>query len=85
MQPQWPLREARNRLGHLVAQAQHSGPQSITVRGEERAVLLSVHEYRRLTRPSVPLSVFFRQSPLVEVDLEVERGTDTGCQVDGDS
>lgn len=74
----WPLQEAKNRLSYLVEQANSTGPQTITVRGHARAVLLSAEEYERLTRPAESLVEFFRHSPLVGVDLDLERDRDPG-------
>jgi prevent-host-death family protein len=77
----WPLQEAKNRLSYLVEQANSTGPQTITVRGHARAVLLSAEEYERLTRPPQSLIDFFQQSPLVGVDLDLERDRDPGRDV----
>lgn len=77
----WPLRDAKNRLGRLLDEAKEAA-QLITVRGREVAVVVSVDEYRRLTRPEGNLVDFLRASPLVGVDLEVERDTDLGRPID---
>lgn len=77
----WPLQEAKNRLSYLVEQANSAGPQTITVRGRARAVLLSAEEYERLTRPAQSLVEFFRQSPLYGVELDIERDPDPGRDV----
>lgn len=69
----WPLREARNKLGQVVDEALRSGPQIITRRGKEAAVVLSFEEYRRLLVSRKKLSDFFRESPLAEVELDLER------------
>ena len=82
MKNQWPLQEAKNRLSHVVEQAVVAGPQTITVRGQEKAVVVSAEEYKRLIKPSVPLTEFFRQSPLYGVNLDLERSGDTGRDID---
>ena len=82
MNAQWPLQDAKNRLSQVVEQACTSGPQTITVRGRARAVVLSVEEYRRLTQRSTSLTEFFRRSPLYGLDLESERTSDTGRDID---
>ena len=43
----WALHDAKARLSELV-RATGKEPQSITLRGEEAAVLISAAEYRRL-------------------------------------
>ncbi len=82
MKNRWPLQEAKNRLSHVVEQAVVSGPQTITVRGQEKVVVVAVEEYKRLTTPSVSLTEFFRQSPLYGMDLELGRSGDTGRDID---
>ena len=70
---QWQLQEAKNKLSEVVEEAQRGGPQVITRRGEEVAVLLSYDEYTRLRRPKQDLAAFFRTSPFVDAALDLER------------
>ncbi len=69
----WQLQEAKNKLSEVVENALSRGPQIITRRGVEVAVVLSYEEYSRLRRPQSDLAEFFRSSPLVEADIEIER------------
>jgi antitoxin Phd len=78
----WPLHDAKNRLSQLVDQARKQGPQHITQRGKETAVVLSIEDFRRLAQPGGTLVDFLRQSPLVDIDLDVTRSTETGRDVD---
>jgi prevent-host-death family protein len=52
---QWQLQEAKNRFSEVVQRAKREGPQTITLRGERAAVILSSADYDRLTqgRPSL--------------------------------
>lgn len=43
----WQLQEAKNRLSEVVRRARDEGPQVITLRGEEVAVLVDAETYRR--------------------------------------
>jgi len=45
-------------------------PQTITIRGKETAVILSVEEYKKLVRPKQTLFEFIQNSPLRGVSLE---------------
>lgn len=45
----WPVREAKARFSELLNACEREGPQVVTRRGEETAVLLPVEEWRRLT------------------------------------
>lgn len=66
----WRLETAKARLSELVREARHNGPQTITVRGTEAAVLMSAEDYRRLTGPGGGSWVErFRKGFTGEVDL----------------
>jgi prevent-host-death family protein len=75
MSATWQLQQAKNRLSEVVRKAQTEGPQTITVRGEETAVVISIDEYRK-THPKPKeetLYEFFRRSPLWGAeDIEIE-------------
>jgi len=43
----WPVQDAKARFSEML-RASEEGPQHITHRGEEKAVLVSAEEYRRL-------------------------------------
>jgi prevent-host-death family protein len=77
----WQLQEAKNRLSRVVEQALEEGPQTITLRGKPAAVVLSVKDFEKLTRPSQSLSEFFRRSPLQGVDLDLKRSKDLDRKV----
>ena len=57
---QWQIQEAKNRLSHLVKKAADDVSQIISVRGKPAAVVLSVEEYQRLTKPKTRLTDFFK-------------------------
>jgi prevent-host-death family protein len=69
----WQLQEAKNRLSELVNKALAEGPQTVTRHGEEIVVVISKAEYNRLRKSQTSLLEFFRQSPLVGVELDLER------------
>jgi prevent-host-death family protein len=74
----WQLQDAKARLSELVKAAQAHGPQEITVRGEPAAVVLSRADYERLRRGKPRFLDFMRRSPLVGVDLLIERDKSPG-------
>ncbi len=90
----WQLQEAKNRLSHVVDEAVENGPQVITRRGVETAVVVGIEEYKKLTggknssgkrskksaaKGKGTLLEFFRNSPLCGVELDLERSKDTGA------
>ncbi len=69
----WQLPEAENQFGEVVDEAISHGPQLITKRGVEAAILLSYAEYCKLVLRQQKLSAFFHESPLAEVALDLRR------------
>ncbi len=51
----WPLQDAKNRFSEVVQRARRQGPQTVTLRGERAAIVLSASDYDALTanRPSL--------------------------------
>lgn len=83
MKRTWPLQDAKNRFSEVVEQALKTGPQTVTRRGKEAVVVLSVRDYRKMRRPDSDLVSFLRRSPLYGIGLELERSEDdTGREVD---
>jgi prevent-host-death family protein len=75
MESVWQLQEAKNKLSEVIDAALEHGPQIITRRGVETAIVLSYEEYRKLLVNQKKLSEFFRESPLVGVELDLTRDT----------
>jgi prevent-host-death family protein len=50
----WAVQDAKARFSELLEACMHDGPQMVTKRGEERAVLIPVAEWRRLTESKRP-------------------------------
>ena len=73
MVKKWQLYEAKNKFSELVAKTLAQGPQFVTRRGEEVVVILSKEEYGRLQKSQSSLVDFFQNSPLAEVELDLER------------
>lgn len=69
----WQLQDAKNRFSELVNKALKEGPQIITRRSEEVVVILSKGEYEKLKQAQTGLLEFFRRSPLVGVELDLDR------------
>ncbi|MEI7639006.1 MAG: type II toxin-antitoxin system Phd/YefM family antitoxin [Syntrophus sp. (in: bacteria)] len=77
----WQLQEAKSRLSQVVDHALRQGPQTITLRGKPAVVVVSFEEFRNLTRPGISLREFFRQSPLFDTELDLERSKDVSREV----
>jgi prevent-host-death family protein len=62
----WQLHEAKSRLSELIREAEKSGPQIITHRGFEQAVVLSMPDYRALTLGQMNLKDYLLGGPKVD-------------------
>jgi prevent-host-death family protein len=69
----WQLQQAKSHLSELVKNASSGVPQEITLRGKPAVVVLSSQLYEKLKQPKQKLVSFLRQSPLVNIDLELHR------------
>jgi antitoxin Phd len=77
----WQLQDAKNRLSEVVDQAASSGPQIITRRGVDAAVVVSAADWARMARKRTPLIEILRRAPRVPGGLEVTRARDTGRNI----
>lgn len=69
----WQLQEAKNKFSRVIENAICQGPQIITRRGVEVAIVLSYEEYQQMLASRGSLSAFFRNSPLAGSDLNLDR------------
>lgn len=76
----WQVQEAKTRLSELIEEAHSKGPQIITRHGAERAVILSIEEYRALTACKPDLKSYLLGGPKVD-SFEIERDRDTGREI----
>lgn len=76
----WQVQEAKTRLSEVIEEAQHKGPQVITRHGTERAVVLSISDYRALTAHRPDFKEYLLGGPKVD-NFEIERDKDTGREI----
>ena|SRR5258708_3192031 len=75
----WQIQSAKARFSEVFRRARTEGPQRITRQGKEGVVMLAEEQCEQLLGKSHQpknLVQFFRQSPLVGVDLDLERDRD---------
>jgi prevent-host-death family protein len=75
----WQVQSAKARFSEVFRRARTEGPQRITRQGKDGVVMVAEEHYDRLVGKShQPRSLvqFFRQSPLVGVELDLERSRD---------
>jgi len=66
----WQLQEAKAMLSEVV-KASVLKPQTITVRGKETAVILSIEKYKNLSGSKQSLYEFIQTSPLRDLEIEL--------------
>ena len=81
----WQIQNAKARFSEVFRRARTEGPQRITRQGKEGVVMIAEEQYQRLVGKShQPKNIvqFFRESPLVGLDLDLERDRDPGREID---
>lgn len=77
----WQLQEAKAQLSELVRLCATEGPQVLTVRGKEEAILISKKDYDAIVGKKEKFIDFMKNSPLQGVELQLERGKSKGRKV----
>jgi antitoxin Phd len=76
----WQIQQAKTRLSELLDEASTKGPQIITRHGVERAVILSIAEYRALSAHKPDLRAWLLGGPKVD-EFVTPRDQDTGRDI----
>ena len=78
---EWQLQEAKGNFSQLIKQAASGDAQIVTVHGKPTAVVVSVKDYARLTRPRSKLSSALLRPDLAAEDLDISRSRDSGRNI----
>ncbi len=73
----WQVQDAKTRLSEVIERARAEGPQTITRHGAERAVVLSIEDYRALAAHKPDFKAYLLGGPKVD-EFTIERGRDVG-------
>ena len=65
----WPLQDAKNWFSEVVQRARREGPQTITLRGDRAALVLSAADYDALVRDRPSLVDDLLSGPAWDRDL----------------
>ena len=87
MPSKWQMQDAKAKFAEVVRRAQSEGPQVVTHRGADTAVVLSIEEYRRLKGERPSFLEHILNGPKLDdefVDLINERSRDMGRDIDFD-
>ncbi len=80
----WQLQTAKARFSELFRRARTEGPQIVTRQGKEQVVVLPAEQFDRLikrVRQPKSLVKLFAESPLTEVNLDLNRDLDSGREI----
>ena len=77
----WQVQEAKTRLSEVIERARTEGPQTITRHGAERAIVLSIEDYRALVAHKPDFKAHLLGGPKVD-DFSIDRDRDTGRSID---
>ena len=77
----WQVQDAKTRLSEVIELARTEGPQTITRHGAERAVVLSIEDYRALAALKPDFKAHLLGGPKFD-DFSVKRDHDTGRPVE---
>jgi len=77
----WQVQEAKTRLSEVIERARTEGPQTITRHGAERAIVLSIEDYRALAANRPDFKAHLLGGPKVD-DFSLDRDRDTGRDID---
>jgi antitoxin Phd len=72
----WQVQTAKARFSEVFRRARLEGPQRITRQGRDGVVMVAEEEYDLLvgrSRQPASLVDFFRKSPLMGIDLDIDR------------
>jgi prevent-host-death family protein len=77
----WQVQDAKTRFSEVIERARTEGPQTITRHGRERAVVLSVEDYRALAAHRPDFRAYLLGGPKVD-DFSIRRDRDTGRKIE---
>lgn len=68
----WPVQDAKARFSELLRASLKDGPQMVTLRGQEAAVLVPAAEWRRLQQAGKPTlkDILLGDGPRFDLELE---------------
>jgi len=78
----WTVAEAKAKFSEVLEKAEKEGPQRITRRGEETAVVVSKKEWERRTKRKGTLLEFFKESPLWGSGIEIPAREKAGRKIE---
>jgi prevent-host-death family protein len=76
----WPVQDAETLFSEVIERARTDGPQTITRYGAERAVVMSIEDFRALAGQKPDFRTYLLGGPKFDA-FAVERNADVGREV----
>jgi len=76
MKNTWQFQDAKSKFSQLVENAMLNKPQFVTKHGNNAVVIISFEDYEKMTKPKNDLVSFLRDSPLMDLELDISRSKD---------
>jgi prevent-host-death family protein len=76
----WPVQDAETLFSEVIERARTDGPQTITRSGAERAVVMSIEDFRALAGQKPDFRTYLLGGPKFDT-FAVERNADVGREV----
>ena len=76
----WQLQDAKNKFSELVDTALAQGPQTVTKRGQEAVMVISVKDYKRLSKSKSSLIDVFRMAAPFSDGLDLSRDSNSSLR-----
>jgi len=73
----WQVQDAKARLSEVIERARTEGPQTITRHGNDRAVVLSIEDYRSLAEHKPDFKAHLLGGPKTD-SFSIKRSRDIG-------
>ena len=78
----WQVQQAEAKFKELLDKTEHDGPQFITRRGEERAVVISIIDFHTYYHGKLDFKTFLLHGGPKFDDFKIERDPECGRDID---
>ncbi|NOQ37141.1 MAG: hypothetical protein GQ569_14820 [Methylococcaceae bacterium] len=78
----WTQEDAKNSFDSLIEEALAHHEQIIELKNQQKVMVVSLEDYKKKLKPKNTLVDFFKESPLYDLPLDLERDKDTGRTIE---
>ena len=78
----WTPEDAKNSFDSLMEEVLAHHAQIIELKNQQKIIVISLEDYKKIMKPKNTLVDFFKKSPLYDLPLDLERDKDTGRTIE---